>query len=62
MPQVPAAGTGFHQTATKRGQHGPMDMNAPAHPRALALAWALLRGFSEFAALQRWRLKEWLAR
>jgi len=39
-----------------------MDMNAPAHPRALALAWALLRGFSEFAALQRWRLKEWLAR
>ncbi len=39
-----------------------MDMNALAHPRPAALAWALLRGIGEFAALQRWRLRAWLAR
>ena len=28
----------------------------------LAIALALLRGAGEFAALQRWRLKSWIAR
>lgn len=52
----------FHQTAIKAAEHGAMNMNAPSHPRPAALAWALLRGIGEFVALQRWRLREWLAR
>jgi hypothetical protein len=39
-----------------------MILNAPAHIRPAALATALLLGVGEFLALQRWRLREWLAR
>lgn len=35
---------------------------ATAALHVAALAVALLRGVGEFASLQRWRLKEWMAR
>jgi hypothetical protein len=31
-------------------------------PQLAVVAFALLRGVGEFAALQRWRLQAWLAR
>ena len=30
--------------------------------RLAAISFAVLRGLAEFASLQRWRLREWMAR